>query len=92
MCQFCNPNQVDEPIDIMGNNRSYQFFSLAAVEEAVRVTSGGCTPVCSHHRSMLLAGTLRPLPQQQQEEEDPDNNEDEAEQDLGDEDDEYDGT
>eukprot|EP00535_Pseudo-nitzschia_heimii_P010152 CAMPEP_0197183816 /NCGR_PEP_ID=MMETSP1423-20130617/8446_1 /TAXON_ID=476441 /ORGANISM="Pseudo-nitzschia heimii, Strain UNC1101" /LENGTH=88 /DNA_ID=CAMNT_0042634451 /DNA_START=176 /DNA_END=442 /DNA_ORIENTATION=+ len=88
MCRYCNPNQVDEPIDIMGNNRSYQFFSVAAIEEAVRATSGGCTPVCSHHRSMLLAGNLRPL---SQEEEDA-NEEDETEQDLGDDDDEYDGT
>lgn len=58
MCQFCNPNQASENLDIIGNERSYAFFSIQAIEEAIRQTSGGCTPICDHHRSMLEVGAL----------------------------------
>ena len=60
MCQFCNPGQAEAaPFEAnMEDHRSYSFFSMAAIDEAIRVTSGGCTPICDHHRRVLFGGSL----------------------------------
>jgi hypothetical protein len=89
MCQFCEPpgnrNTYLEPG--LSNAKSFTFFSLAAIDEAIRQTTGGCTRICDHHRSMLEAGTLG-VPQDDDEESEHDQDDDNA----GDADEDYDGT
>lgn len=65
----------------MGDNRSFQFFSMAAIDEAIRQTNG--TPVCDQHRAMFCV----PVVQQEESEEHDDNEDDDGEGD-----DEHDGT
>ena len=84
MCEFCDPQPRTGPIDMtMGDNRSFQFFSMAAIDEAIRQTSGGSTPVCDQHRAMFCI----PIKQEESEESEHDNEEEDGEGD-----DEHDGT
>ena len=61
MCEFCDPRPRAGPIDMtMGDNRSFQFFSMAAIDEAMRQTSGApmfCMPVCAEHQAMIAGGS-----------------------------------
>ena len=81
MCEFCDPRPRAGPIDMtMGDNRSFQFFSMAAIDEAIRQTTKAGT-VCDQHRSMFC------IPVQQAE-----NDEHDTEEADGEGDDEEDGT
>ncbi len=89
MCQYCESKSV-EPIDMMmANKTSFNFFSAAAIEEAIRQTSGTpvyCMPVCAKHQAMISDGSL---PDSTEESEEAGND---AEGVDGDCDDDYDGT
>lgn len=67
----------------MENKESFNFFSMAAINEAVRQTSGGCTPICDQHRALLQAS---------REEAAEDVEDDPNEGDCCDNDEDYDGT
>ena len=71
---------------LMGNKKSFTFISMAAIDEAIRQTSGGCTPICDHHRAMYFG------PLTTDDEEKGEESEDENEGPNGDCNDEYDGT
>ena len=89
MCQFCDPRPQAAHIDpLMGDTRSFQFFSMAAIDEAIRQTSGGCAPVCDHHRAMFGLDFVA-----KEQEEDDSSSKQNTNDDGDDEyDDEYDGT
>jgi len=87
MCQFCDPRPQADPIDaMMGDMRSFQFFSMAAIDEAIRQTSGGCQPICDHHRAMFYSEVAK------EEESEESEHDTEGPDGDNDNDDEYDGT
>ena len=73
MCQYCSPLKGADPLDF-DHFKNFEFRSFAAVNAAVAKASGGCTPICDHHKSMIENGTL--VPEQESQQEDPDGIED----------------